>query len=71
MVLSRYVSLSSIVAAIAVAVTVWSDPGQESMVIQIALTIMAGLIIWRHRSNIKRLLNGTESRFGKKKEAQA
>jgi glycerol-3-phosphate acyltransferase PlsY len=71
MVLSRYVSLSSIVAAIAVAVTVWSDPGQESIVIQIALTIMAGLIIWRHRANIKRLLNGTESRFGKKKEAQA
>ena len=27
----------------------------------------AGLIIFTHRSNIKRLLNGTENRFGKKK----
>jgi len=66
MVISRYVSLSSIVAAIAVAVTVWiQDKGQ---VINIALTILSLLIIWLHRANIKRLLNGTENRFGKKKE---
>ncbi len=68
MVLSRYVSLSSIIAAIAVAVTVWVDPRQESIAIRVSLTIMAGLIVWLHRANIKRLLNGTENRFGKKKE---
>ncbi len=28
----------------------------------------AGLIIFTHRANIKRLLNGTENRFGKKKQ---
>jgi glycerol-3-phosphate acyltransferase PlsY len=28
--------------------------------------IMAALALWRHRSNIVRLLNGTEHRFGKK-----
>ena len=66
MVLSRYVSLSSIIAAIAVAVTVWVDPRQESIVIRVSLTIMAGLIVWLHRANIKRLLNGTENRFGKR-----
>ncbi|MEN8255625.1 MAG: glycerol-3-phosphate 1-O-acyltransferase PlsY [Verrucomicrobiota bacterium] len=67
MVLSRYVSLSSIIAAIAVAVTVWVDPRQESIAIRVSLTIMAGLIVWLHRANIKRLLSGTENRFGKKK----
>jgi glycerol-3-phosphate acyltransferase PlsY len=34
----------------------------------IFLTIVAVLAIARHHSNIKRLLNGTESRFGKDKK---
>ena len=29
--------------------------------------IMAGMVIWLHRSNIERLKNGTEYRFGQKK----
>ncbi len=66
LVISRIVSLSSIVAAVAVAVAVWIlDKG---LVINIALTILSMLVIWLHRANIKRLLNGTENRFGKKKE---
>lgn len=65
MVLSRYVSLSSIVAAIAVAVTVWIQ--DKGLVVNIALTVLALLVIWLHRANIKRLLNGTENRFGKKR----
>ena len=65
MVFSRIVSLSSIVAAIAVAVMVWVlDP--QALVVNIALTILAVLIIWLHRANIKRLFNGTENRFGKR-----
>ena len=68
MVLSRIVSLSSIVAAIAVAVAVWVlDP--MALVVNVALTILAALVIWLHRANIRRLLNGTENRFGKKKGA--
>ena len=70
MVISRYVSLSSIVAAVVVAITVWMQ-SDKGLVVNIATTFMSALIIWRHRSNIKRLLNGTESRFGKKKEEQA
>ncbi len=66
MVISRYVSLSSIVAAIAVAAAVWIQ--DQGLVINIALTILSLLIIWLHRANIRRLLNGTENRFGKKKE---
>lgn len=68
MVISRIVSLSSIVAAIAVAVAVWVlDP--TALVVNVALTTLAVLVIWLHRANIRRLLNGTENRFGKKKGA--
>lgn len=69
MVASRYVSLSSIIAAIAVAISVWIQ--DKGLVVNIALTILAVMVVWLHRANIKRLLNGTESRFGKKKEAKA
>jgi glycerol-3-phosphate acyltransferase PlsY len=65
MILSRYVSLSSIVAAITVAIAVWMlDPA--ALVVNIALTVLAVLVIWLHRTNIKRLINGSENRFGKK-----
>ena len=33
--------------------------------------LMAVLVIYMHRANIKRLLNGTESRFGQKKKAES
>ena len=33
----------------------------------ICCVIMAAMVIWLHRSNIKRLKNGTEYRFGQKK----
>ncbi len=67
MVLSRYVSLSSIVAAFAVAIASWLHP-HYPILVKVALTALAVLVIWLHRANIKRLLNGTENRFGKKKE---
>jgi glycerol-3-phosphate acyltransferase PlsY len=33
----------------------------------IAVAVMAVMLIWRHRSNIQKLLAGTESGFGKQK----
>jgi glycerol-3-phosphate acyltransferase PlsY len=30
---------------------------------------MSALLIWRHRGNIKKLLDGRESRIGEKKRA--
>lgn len=62
---SRIVSLSSILAAVAVAVSVWWM--DEGLTVRIALTVLSLLVIWLHRANIKRLMNGTEHRFGKKK----
>jgi glycerol-3-phosphate acyltransferase PlsY len=35
--------------------------------VALALAVMALLLAWRHRENIKRLLAGTESRLGGKK----
>jgi glycerol-3-phosphate acyltransferase PlsY len=32
-----------------------------------AIVAMSALLIWRHQSNIKNLLNGTEGRLGSKK----
>lgn len=67
--LSRIVSLASILAAAAVGISVWFL--KDSVIICIALSVLAVLVIWLHRANIKRLMNGTENRFGKKKETSA
>ena len=65
LVFSRIVSLSSILAAVAVGISVWFQ--EKALVVQIALSVLSLLVIWLHRANIGRLLNGTEHRFGKKK----
>lgn len=76
--ISRYVSLASIVAAAALPLSalgffLFCDPASSHwlcrvrLVTVIAFGIIGALAIYRHRSNILRLLNGTESRFEKKK----
>ena len=61
-----YVSLGSIVAAALLPLLVWVlDPGSRNLVALDAL-VAAG-IIWLHRANIRRLLAGTENRFGKRR----
>jgi glycerol-3-phosphate acyltransferase PlsY len=69
---SRYVSLSSMVAAVLAPVyyllgdgSAWYADGRVAF----AAAVMAGLLVWRHYENINRLLKGTESRLGKKKAA--
>jgi len=63
--LSRYVSLASIVAAAVLPLAALL--GQSSTPTRLLLVVLAALIILRHRSNISRLLQGTESRFERKK----
>jgi acyl phosphate:glycerol-3-phosphate acyltransferase len=60
--ISRIVSLSSIVAALAAPMVFWllSYP---PLVVGMA-TFIALAITWRHQSNIRRMLNGSEPRFG-------
>ena len=63
--LMRYSSLASLVAAMAAPIAAGFMIG--SIEIVTAVTVMSALLIWRHRANIQRLLNGTESRIGSKK----
>ena len=65
---SRYVSLASIVAAVVLPFAVWGTDRRMFM-IYIA-TLLSLLVIFKHRSNIQRLIAGTENRIGKKKVQQ-
>lgn len=69
-VLTRYVSVASILAAIAVPVSAWCFYRAGTLLIPIVLTCLGAAAVIRHHSNIKRLINGTESKitFGKKKK---
>lgn len=65
--LTRYVSLSSMIAAICLPITilVYGRLSAASMPVAMILTTLAGaaLIVWAHRANIARLRAGTESKF--------
>lgn len=65
---SRYVSLASIGAAAAIPAAGWWLYGATNPVLPAVLTGLGLLVIWRHRTNIQRLLNGTEHQFKKEKE---
>ena len=59
--LTRYVSLGSVWAGASFPFATWyfyPDP-----IIVVLGFACGGLVVWKHRSNIKRLLSGTESRF--------
>jgi glycerol-3-phosphate acyltransferase PlsY len=67
-VLTRYVSIASIVAAVALPTAVWLTP--DSLTLRIVTTVLGLLAIFKHRDNVQRLLNGTEQRFGQKSATQ-
>ncbi|HZP03918.1 MAG TPA: glycerol-3-phosphate 1-O-acyltransferase PlsY [Terracidiphilus sp.] len=68
--LSRYVSLGSILAAASFPVFAWYMVRGERPLFFLAVQVaVALLIIVKHHQNIRRLLTGTESRFGAKKTA--
>lgn len=62
---SRYSSLAAIVAASLAPVYAWYLLSAYKDYL-ITVLVMSVLLVWRHRSNIKKLLAGTESGFGKK-----
>lgn len=63
---SRYVSLASIAAAVALPIAVWLSDGSPTLIVVFA--IVGILAIFKHRSNIQRLMAGTENRFGAKQK---
>jgi glycerol-3-phosphate acyltransferase PlsY len=64
--LFRFVSLASIVAAIALPISAWLLGNVADPILLGFSGLIAALIIFRHRSNIVRLLQGSEARFDRK-----
>jgi glycerol-3-phosphate acyltransferase PlsY len=64
---SRYVSVGSIAAAVALSAAVWLT--QHNLLLGIVTTALSALAILKHKKNIQRLMNGTENRIGKKASA--
>ena len=62
--LSRYVSLASVLAAISLPLLMAADSGSTANLV-VALVAML-LVLWRHRSNIQRLINRTEPKLDQK-----
>ncbi|MDC0269115.1 glycerol-3-phosphate 1-O-acyltransferase PlsY [Synechococcus sp. AH-551-N23] len=62
--LSRYVSLASVLAAISLPLLMAAGTSSNANLV-VALVAML-LVLWRHRSNIKRLINGTEPKLNQK-----
>ena len=60
---SRYSSLAALVASVLAPGYAWVLSGHPGVVG--AVSVMAALLVWRHRANIRRLLAGEEGRIGR------
>jgi len=75
---TRYVSVASMGAGVVVGISGWvnyaiavhsdMDTARGGLLLPVVLTVLALLVIVRHRHNISRLINGTEPRFKSKKD---
>ena len=72
-----YVSISSISAALFVIILTpifihfgWLPVQGHYVELMILICIAQGILVLRHRENLKRLKNGTENRFGSKKKKE-
>jgi glycerol-3-phosphate acyltransferase PlsY len=66
---TRYVSAASIAAAMALPFLIWiTSRVDESrgQALFYASLCLAAFVIWRHRSNVSRLIHGSEARFTRK-----
>ncbi|PZU82711.1 MAG: glycerol-3-phosphate acyltransferase [Shinella sp.] len=61
--LSRYSSLSALVATLVIPVALWILGAHEASLVTSAMTVIT---YWRHKPNIERLIAGTESKIGQK-----
>jgi glycerol-3-phosphate acyltransferase PlsY len=63
---TRFVSLGSVAGAVVLAVLAVGRRGPDP--VAVAAVLSAALVVFRHRSNLRRILGGTESRVGPPKE---
>ena len=64
-ILVKYPSLSSLIAAGSVAVITWLSPG-DSITIKLGITLLVLFVIFRHKANIQRLIAGKENKLFEK-----
>lgn len=60
----RMVSLGSIIAALCLGLSIWFF--ESSIQLKLFTSIIVTFVIYKHRSNIKRIMDGTESKVGEK-----
>ena len=60
--LTRYVSLGSVCAAVSMPISTFFFCGQSSLY-PVLGAVIAALVVWCHRDNIRRLLKGQERKF--------
>jgi len=63
--ITRYISVGSMSAAVALPAAVWAMP-PHNVLLGAVTTALGALAIYKHKSNLQRLRAGTENRFGKK-----
>ena len=63
---SKFVSLSSISAAIFLPILMFLNEGETNHPYFIISLIVSILVIWKHRTNIRRLIKGEESKINNK-----
>ncbi len=71
--ISRYVSLGSMLSSITLVtslILLGKDPFGQGLPLTLFSIFISALLIIRHTSNIKRLLNGTETKIGSKGKAE-
>jgi acyl phosphate:glycerol-3-phosphate acyltransferase len=61
--ISKYVSLGSLFAAVAFAVAVQFIDRDDHLVLQGFSIVLCALVFWTHRTNIRRLIKGEESKM--------
>jgi acyl phosphate:glycerol-3-phosphate acyltransferase len=61
--ITRYSSLSALVATLVIPVVLWILGVEEAALVTAVMTVIT---YWRHKQNIERLIAGTESKIGKK-----
>ena len=61
--ITRYSSLSALVATLVIPVVLWITGAEEAAIVTAIMTVVSW---WRHKANIERLIAGTESRIGQK-----
>ena len=67
--IGRYVSLASISAAVAIPIATWVI--EKNALLCVFTAVLGAVAIYKHKSNVQRLLAGTETRVGRARTTQA